>query len=372
MGQGRRRYDRRVGNVDAVVHLVAFLQSPQDGDRVLDAGLFHQHFLEASLQRRVLLDVLAVFVESGGADAVELAAGQRGFEHIAGVHGARGLAGADHRVQLVDEQNNQSLLLGEIVQHRLQAFLEFAAELGSGDEGAQVQRQQALAFQALGHLAVDDALGKPLDDGGLADAGLTDEHRVVLGAPLQHLDGAADFVVPADDRIQLALLGALGEVDGVLFQRLALLFGICVVDRLAAAHLLDGSLERRSLGRVGFEQLCDPTLGFQGREHEQLAGYVLVLALLGELVHDVHDPPELVGDLHVAAGALHLGQLIQGHTELRSKPVDVDVCLGEQVAHAAALLVEQCRHHMDGLDELVIAPDGQTLGIRQGHLEFGR
>ena len=166
MGQGRRRYDCRVGDVDAVVHLVALFQSPQDGNGVLDAGLFHQHLLEAPLQRRVLLDVLAVFVEGGGAHAVELAPGQRRLEHIAGVHGALGLAGADHRVQLVDEQNNLSLLLGEIVEHRLQAFLEFAPELGSGDERAEIQRQQALALQPLGYLAVDDALGKPFDDGG--------------------------------------------------------------------------------------------------------------------------------------------------------------------------------------------------------------
>ena len=34
------------------------------------------------------------------------------------------------------------------------------------------------------------------------------------------------------------------------------------------------------------------------------------------------------------------------------------------------MLVEQGHHQMDGFDELVIAPDGQALGIRQGHLEF--
>ena len=39
-----------------------------------------------------------------------------------------------------------------------------------------------LVLQALGHVALDDALGEALDDGGLADAGLADEHRVVLGA----------------------------------------------------------------------------------------------------------------------------------------------------------------------------------------------
>src|SRR5215475_5621294 len=43
-------------------------------------------------------------------------------------------------------------------------------------------------WQGLGHVAGHDALGEALDDRGLADAGLADEHRVVLGTPGQHLD----------------------------------------------------------------------------------------------------------------------------------------------------------------------------------------
>ena len=74
-------------------------------------GSFDQHLLEAPLERRVLLDVLAVLVERGGADAVQLAARERGLQHVAGVHGALGLAGADHGVQLVDEQDDVAFLL---------------------------------------------------------------------------------------------------------------------------------------------------------------------------------------------------------------------------------------------------------------------
>ena len=88
--------DRRVGDLDAVVHLVSLLQAAQDGDGGLDARLVDQHLLEAPLERRILLDVLAVFVQRGGADAVQLAARERGLEHVAGVDRAFGLAGADH------------------------------------------------------------------------------------------------------------------------------------------------------------------------------------------------------------------------------------------------------------------------------------
>ena len=92
--------------------------------------------------------------------------------------------------------------------------------------------EDLLVLEAFGHFAVDDALREAFDDGGLADAGFADQHRVVLGAPLQHLDGAADLVVAADHRIELAARGALGEIDGVFRQRLAAFLGIGVVARL--------------------------------------------------------------------------------------------------------------------------------------------
>ena len=72
----------------------------------------------------------------------------------------------------------------------------------------EVERDDGLVAQALRHVAGDDALGEALDDRGLADAGLADQHRVVLGATAEHLHDAADLVVPADDRVELALAGA--------------------------------------------------------------------------------------------------------------------------------------------------------------------
>jgi hypothetical protein len=203
------------------------------------ARLAHEHFLEAALQRGVLLDVLAVFVERGRTDAMQLAARQRGLEHVAGIHRAFGLAGADHGVQFVDEQDDLAFLLGQVIEHGLQALLELAAEFGAGDQRAHVERQHALVAQAFGHFAVDDALRQAFDDRGLAHAGLADQHRIVLGAPLQHLDGAADLIVAADHRIELAAFGARGQIDGVFLQRLTLFFGIFALHFFAAAQFFD-------------------------------------------------------------------------------------------------------------------------------------
>ena len=246
MRELRRGDDRGVRDLDAVVELVALLEPAQNGDRRLDRRLVDQHLLEAALERGVLLDVFPVFVERRRADAMELAAGERRLQHVAGVDRALGLAGADHRVQLVDEDDRLAGVGGDVLQHGLQALLELAAVLGAGEQGRHVERQHALALQRFRHLAVDDALREPLDDGGLAHARLADQHRIVLGAPLQDLDRPPDLVVPPDHGVELAVAGAFGEVDRVFLQRLALALGLLRVHAAAPTDGLDGALQAPS------------------------------------------------------------------------------------------------------------------------------
>ena len=74
VGECRRRDERRIGNAHAVMQLVFLLQSAQDGDGVLHRGLRHEHRLEAPGERGVLLHMLAILIERGGADAVQFAA----------------------------------------------------------------------------------------------------------------------------------------------------------------------------------------------------------------------------------------------------------------------------------------------------------
>ena len=87
----------------------------------------------------------------------------------------------DEGVELVDEQDDVAAG-ADLLEHLLEALLEVAAVAGAGDQRAEVERVELLALERLGHVVGDDLLGQALDDGGLADAGLADEHRVVLGA----------------------------------------------------------------------------------------------------------------------------------------------------------------------------------------------
>ena len=220
VGQLGRGDDRLVGDRDLVVRLERVAQAAQDHDGLRHRRLRHEHRLEAPLQRRVLLDVLLVLVERGGADQVQLAAGERRLEHVGDVEPAlaAALAGADDGVDLVDEQDQLSCSLRDLLEDLLHAFLELAAVLRARDHRVDRELDEALVAQRLRHLAGDDALGQALDDGGLADARLADQHRVVLLAPGQHLDGGLDLLGPADHRVELALAGELGEVAGVFVE----------------------------------------------------------------------------------------------------------------------------------------------------------
>jgi hypothetical protein len=74
----------------------------------------------------------------------------------------------------------------------------------------EIEGQNSLAAQGLRHLVVDDPLGEALHDGCLADAGVTDEGRVVLGPPGEDLDGGLDLLGAPDYGVELALTGHLG------------------------------------------------------------------------------------------------------------------------------------------------------------------
>ena len=239
MRQDGRGDERGVLDPDLVVLLVPFAQAAQDRDGVLDPRLADEDGLEAPLEGGVLLDVLAVLVEGRRADGVQLAAGEHRLEHVRGVHRALGGARADDGVELVDEQDDLAVRVGDLLEDGLEPLLELAAVLGAGHERAEVERDDPLVLEALGHVAADDALGEALDDRRLADARLADQHRVVLGPAREDLDDPADLVVATDDRVELALPGERGQVAAVLLERLVGRLGGRARHALAAADRLE-------------------------------------------------------------------------------------------------------------------------------------
>src|SRR4051794_32790102 len=279
VGELGRSLQRLVRDLDLVVGLVAVAQALEDLHALLERRLVHGDLLEAALEGGVALQVLAVLVERGRADGLQLTAGQGRLEDGGGVDRALRGTRADEVVELVDEQDDVAAL-GDLLHHLLEALLELAAVLRARDQRGQVERVDLLVLQQLRHVAVGDALREALDDGGLAHAGLAHEHRVVLRAAREDLHDPLDLRLAADDGVELALRGQLGEVAPELVEQLRGLLALALRRGAGArgAGRLGPALTAAARPGEHADDLVADLLGVRVEVEQDAGGDALVLA----------------------------------------------------------------------------------------------
>ena len=313
LGQQYRLPQDAIGDGHTVELLIVVGDAAQNLQRVVHVGLVDGDGLEAALESRVLLNMLAVFVEGGSADDLNLAAREGGLQDIGGVHAALGVACAHDVVDFVNDEDDVARL-ANLLNETLHAAFKLTAELGACHEGGQVEKIDLLITELEGHFALDDALGKTLGDGGFTHAWLTDEAGVILLTAIENLHHPLDFLFAAYNGVQLALAGTLGEVDAVIIEELAL--GLFLAARCAVVAVIVG------LGSFGGHiaaALTEETV--QEGEGGGLAALLLVLVLhVGQLFraaeglhHLVGDALQILGgDAHALHHLLHLGKAERG------------------------------------------------------------
>ena len=279
-----------------------------------------------------------------------------------------GRAGPDDGVQFVDEEDDLSFRRLHLLQNRLQALLEFAPELRAGDQRAHVERDHPTPLEALGHVAAGDALGEPLDDRRLADAGFADQDRVVLGATRKHLNHAADLVVAADDRVELAALGELGQVAAELLERLVGRLRVLVGDPLVAADSLQRLEQLGAAEARGFQSGAGGALFLEHREEQVFDADVIVLEALGLVLGPGEGAGETLRQVNLVGGS----RLARDLGEPREDPLGrLPGCLGvaagtlDQAAGESVLVVEERREKVLDVDPLMAATHGEPLGAAQ-------
>ena len=149
---------------------------------MLAVGLIHHHRLEAAGQGGVLFNVLAVVIQGGGADALQLAPGQSRFQDACRVNGAFRFSGTHNALELVNKQDDAAVILN-LIHHILHPLLKLAPVFGACHQAAQIKGQEALAGKRFRHFPRDDALGQPFCHGAFPHTGGAYQDRVVLGAP---------------------------------------------------------------------------------------------------------------------------------------------------------------------------------------------
>ena len=207
---------------------------------------------------------------------------------------------------------------------------------------------------------------RPFDDRGLAGAGLADQHRVVLGAAGEDLDRAADLLVAADHRIELAVARRLGEVAGVLLHRVvgfprrsALCAGA------PAAQRPRSRLRAPSGSTLAALSACPAAVVVASASASSSRSTVTKLspALLGDLLGLVEHAHGVVVEprRRLRPAARHRRDLGQRLVDLADRDLRIAAgALDQPGGHALAVL-EQRLEQVLGRDPLVVQPDRHGL-----------
>ncbi len=176
-------------------------------------------------------------------------------------------------MQLVDEEHDLALGVCDLLQDCFQPFLELASKLRAGRQArpCRARRCASRGGPRARRRRTAMRLRQALDDRRLSDAGLADEHRVVLRPPRQHLDHAADFVVAADHRIELALPCDGRQVAPVPFEGLILPLGMLIGHALRPTDARQ-RVEDRVLRRAGLRSAMRRAAGAPGRPRRRWRG----------------------------------------------------------------------------------------------------
>ena len=103
--------------------------------------------------------MLAVFIKSSGADALQLAPGESRLQNVGGINGAFGRTRANQGVNLI---NHEDHIAGtaDLLHDLFETLLKLTPVFGAGHQQADIKGENALIFENVGNFTLSDALGQ--------------------------------------------------------------------------------------------------------------------------------------------------------------------------------------------------------------------
>ena len=123
-------------------------------------------------------------------------------------------------MHLVDKEDRVRAR-GQRVDDRLEALFEVSPEPGAGEQRRGVQREHLCPAEPRRHVIVKEPTGQPFGQRRLPHTGVANEDGIVLAPTAENLEGALQLIVTTDQRVQLALAGAVGEAERKRRERVA-------------------------------------------------------------------------------------------------------------------------------------------------------
>ncbi len=177
------------------------------------------------------------------------------------------------------------------------------------------------------------------------------------------MDGAADFLVAADDRIELALARGLRQIAGIFLQRVIGVLGRSRIGGAALAQRLDGAVQILWGDTGAFEDLAGlAVLLDRQRQQQALDGDETVTRLLAGLFGGVEHARQRRIEINLpGAAAGHLRPLGQRRLDLLQRRARIAAGAVDQAGRQPLRVVEQDFQHMFGGELLVALAQGQRL-----------
>ena len=203
------------------------------------AWFFDFDGLEATLKSGILFNIFAILIERGRAHTLQFTSTKRGLDNVGSIHRAFSGTGSDNRMQLVDKQNHV-LTAPDFVHDSFDALFKLPTVFRPRHHERQVESDHFFIAQNFGHIARSNLLRQTFDNGCLAHARFTKQHRIILSAAAQHLDDAFDLSSSANHRVQLTFFSQLCQITSESTQRgsLHFLFASTRLSFIAAAFVL--------------------------------------------------------------------------------------------------------------------------------------
>ena len=108
-------------------------------------------------------------------------------------------------MKLIDEKNDLTFTLRNLIYDTFQPFLKLSTEFCTGNERAKVKGKKTFVCKRLRNISLGNTFCKAFNNCSLTYTRFSNENRIVLCPPAENLHHPSDFLVSADYRIELVL-----------------------------------------------------------------------------------------------------------------------------------------------------------------------
>ena len=222
--QLHRSYQGIILDTHLMMILIPLLEATHYRNGSRRGRLIHCNHLETALQSLVRLEILLILVQGSRADSPEFSTRERRLKDIGRIHRARRPSSTHQRMDFINEQDDLSVTVHNLLHYTFEPFLEFALIFRTCDERTKVERIYLTVLQILRNISVNNLLSDTLRYSRLSDTWFSHQNRIILCSPAKDLQYSSYLLVPADNRIELSLRCPLIKIDSEPAQIFKLVF----------------------------------------------------------------------------------------------------------------------------------------------------